>query len=383
MSKLFSNYARKPFEIVKGEGSYLWDDAGNKYLDFTSGIGVANVGYHNLVLEAALAEQAGKLWHMPNLYHSQLQEEVAEKLIGDKEYLAFFCNSGAEANEAAIKLARKSTGRTKIITFIQSFHGRTYGSMSATGQASIHAGFQPLVPEFVYVPYNELEPLQAQLDSNTAAVMLEVIQGEGGVLPADKEWIKQVAAICKENGTLLVVDEVQTGMGRTGSLFAFEQFGIEPDIFTLAKGLGNGVPVGAMIGKADLGFAFGPGSHGSTFGGNKLAMSAASAVLDELQTAGFLEAVKEKGQYAYDFLAPLVEEVTAVTAIRGKGLMIGIALDDTIAVADIMKELEAQNVLVLKAGQNVLRLLPPLTMSQAELAEGLTKIKAAIKKLAQ
>ncbi|MFV0557948.1 MAG: acetylornithine transaminase [Enterococcus sp.] len=382
MSKLFSNYARKSFEIVKGEGSYLWDDAGKKYLDFTAGIGVVNVGYHNQVVEEALAKQARLLWHTPNLYLNQLQEEVAAKLIGEKDYLAFFCNSGAEANEAAIKLARKATGKTKIITFLQSFHGRTYGSMSATGQDSIHSGFAPLVPGFEYLPYNELAPLKAALDDDTAGVMLEVIQGEGGVLPANHSWLQEVAKLCQEKGVLLIVDEIQTGMGRTGSLYAFEQFDIEPDIITLAKGLGNGIPVGAMLGKQNLGSAFGPGSHGSTFGGNKLAMAAASAVLDELKADNFFQVIQAKSQLTFDFLAPLTK-LSSIVEIRGQGLMIGIVCSEQLPVTQILAELEKQGILALRAGQNVLRLLPPLTISKEELVTGLTTIKAVIEQIAE
>lgn len=376
MSKLFNNYGRKEYEIVSGNGCYLTDDQGKEYLDFTSGIGVANLGYGDAALEEALVAQSKILWHMPNLYQSQLQEEVASKLIGDKDYLAFFCNSGAEANEAAIKLARKSTGRTKIITFLNSFHGRTYGGMSATGQANIQKGFGPMVPGFVSVPFNDLEAVKEQLDTDTAAVMLEVVQGEGGVLPAEQEWLQQVAKLCKENETLLIIDEVQTGMGRTGSLFAFEACGIEPDIFTLAKGLGNGIPVGAMLGKVALSEAFGPGSHGSTFGGNKLAMAVANVVLDKMQAPGFLADVQEKSAFLFDELSKI--KSPKIEKLQGKGLMVGIVLTEDVQVADVMKELEANGLLTLRAGANVLRLLPPLTVSKEELAKGIALIQDAL-----
>lgn len=376
MSKLFNNYGRKDFEIISGQGSYLTDDAGKRYLDFTSGIGVANLGYGSHELEEALNQQNKLLWHMPNLYQSHLQEEVAEKLLGDMDYLAFFCNSGAEANEAAIKLARKSTGKTKIISFTNSFHGRTYGSMSATGQAKIHEGFAPLVPEFVYVPFNEIEPLKEAIDENTAAVMMELIQGEGGVLPADEAWVKEVKQVCEENESLLIIDEVQTGMGRTGTLFAFEQFGIEPDIFTLAKALANGIPCGAMMGKTALGEAFGPGSHGSTFGGNKIAMTAATTVLDKLATEEFLSQVRDKSEWLFNQLNSLRSD--KVEKIQGKGLMIGIVLKKEYPVADILNQLEAQGLLALRAGENVLRLLPPLNISIAKLNEGLAILKQVL-----
>lgn len=312
---LFSNYARKPFEIMEGNGCYVTDNHGKKYLDFTSGIGVMNLGYNQAHLNKVLAQQAQKIWHMPNLYENQLQEIVAEKLIQEKDYLAFFCNSGAEANEAAIKLARKATGKSQIITFTNSFHGRTYGAMSATGQSAIHNGFKPLVPGFIYVPYNDFSALQEQASDQTAAIMLELIQGEGGVTVADQEWIQQIVTLCQEKKILLIVDEVQTGIGRTGSLFAFEQFGIEPDIFTLAKGLGNGFPIGAMLGKTALGEAFGPGSHGTTFGGNKLGMVVASEILDNLSSE-ILVASQQRSQQLFAGLNEIKSD--KISEIRGK-----------------------------------------------------------------
>lgn len=375
MSKLFNNYGRMPFEIVSGAGCRVTDDNGKEYLDFTSGIGVVNVGYGNPSVQEAMVAQSRELWHMPNLYESRLQEEVAELLTKEHDYLAFFCNSGAEANEAAIKLARKSTGRPDLITFTDSFHGRTYGGMSATGQAKIHAGFAPLVPGFTYLPYNQLAPLEEALDSQVAAVMLEVIQGEGGVVPAAEEWLKQVAELCQKNGSLLIIDEVQTGMGRTGSLFGFENYGIQPDIITLAKGLGNGFPVGAMLGKSELGGAFGPGSHGSTFGGNKLAMAAAKAVLQQMDHA-FLTQVTKASQQLFDELSSI--DSPKITEIRGKGLMVGIDLAPEVPVGEIMTALRAEGLLTLRAGANVLRLLPPLTVTTEEISIAVAKIKKVL-----
>ncbi len=324
--------------------------------------------------------QAEQIWHVPNLYDSQLQEEVAQKLTqnqksaSDEPYLAYFCNSGAEANEAALKLARKATGRSKVISFEQSFHGRTFGAMSLTGQSSIHDGFGPLVPEMVYVPFNDLEALQAVLDEQTAAVFLELIQGEGGVIPAEVAWVQAVAALCQELGVLLVVDEIQTGMGRTGTLFAFEGYGIEPDLFTVAKGLGNGIPVGAMLGKSHLQTAFGPGSHGSTFGGNKLAMAAASAVCSVLQEGDIQVNVHLRQQQFLDGLQGL----SKVQAIRGKGLMIGIELADSESLQSVLTQLRNQGLLALKAGTKVLRLLPPLTISQEETTAALAILQAVL-----
>lgn len=368
MTYLFPNYARKPFEIVTGSGLTVIDNQGKEYLDFTSGIGVVNLGHHHPVVEQALAEQARQLWHMPNLYENHLQEEVAEALVGELGYVGFFCNSGAEANEAAIKLVRKARGKSKIVTFQHSFHGRTYGAMSATGQASIHAGFAPLVPDFHYGIYNDFDSL-ALVDEEVAGVMVEVIQGEGGVIVAEEAWLQALARRCQEVGALLVVDEVQTGMGRTGSLFAFQQFGIEPDIFTLAKGLGNGFPVGAMFGKGDLAASFGPGSHGSTFGGNKLAMAVALAVVKTMQEPDFFPQVAQVSQQ----LAQGLQELKApkLGEVRGRGLMWGLEFSDQEELLRVMAAAEAKGLLTLRAGEKVLRLLPALTITPGEVTQGL------------
>ena len=322
MTKLFKNYKRAAVEFVKAEGNYLFDQDGKKYLDFSTGIGVTNLGFHPEV-KAALQKQAGEIWHTPNLYLNSLQEEVAGKLIGEKDYLAFFANSGAEANEAAIKIARKATGKQEIITFVNSFHGRTFGSMSATGQDKIKDGFGDVVPHFSYAIYNDLDSVKSLVTDDTAAIMLELVQGESGVRPADKDFVTALSAFCQETCILLIVDEVQTGMGRTGKLFSFEHYGIEPDIFTLAKGLGNGVPVGAMLAKEKLGLAFSYGSHGSTFGGNKLVMSAASSVLDIMLADGFLPQAFDNGNYLQAELKKALAGNAKVTDVRGLGYMIG------------------------------------------------------------
>lgn len=369
MSHLFPNYARKPFEIVKGTGLTVEDQSGKAYLDFTSGIGVVNLGHHYPAVETALAQQAAQLWHMPNLYENHLQEEVAADLAGEMDYVGYFCNSGAEANEAAIKLARKYTGKSKIVTFQQSFHGRTYGAMSATGQDSIHVGFQPLVPDFHYGIYNDQTSIDTLIDPQTAAVLVELIQGEGGVVPAEKKWLHALAKKCSETGALLMVDEVQTGMGRTGTLFAFQQFDIQPDIFTLAKGLGNGIPVGAMLGKQKLAQAFGAGTHGSTFGGNKLAMAAAKAVITTMKAPGFFETVNERSEELFAGLAAITSD--KIVAVRGLGLMVGIQLISPEVLTEVSAALEAKGLLTLRAGQNVLRLLPALTVSQVEIQQAL------------
>lgn len=380
MSHLFPNYARDEIDLVDGSGSYVFDQNGEKYLDFMSGIAVSNLGHKNPKVMAAITQQAEKIWHSSNLYTSSLQEKVAEKLTMGKDYLAFFCNSGTEANEAAIKLARKATGRSKILSFEQSFHGRTYGALSATGQPALQAGFFPIVEGFEYLPYNQLEPLKQQLNEQVAAVMLEVIQGEGGIIPAEKEWLQAVAQLCKENGSLLIIDEIQTGMGRTGTFFAFEDYQIEPDIITIAKALANGIPVGAMLGKAALADAFGPGTHGTTFGGNNLAMNVADCVVSEINQPEFLASVAEKGSYLMRELSKLLDTTEKVLDVRGKGLMVGIELDSPETLQQTVQELKKQHLLAIKAGKNVLRLLPPLTISQQELKDGIEIIQSVLNK---
>lgn len=372
MSKLFQNYKRADLEFVKAEGAYLFDQDGKKYLDFSSGIGVTNLGFHPQI-KAALDQQVDAIWHSPNLYQSSLQEEVAEKLIGTYDYLAFFCNSGAEANEAAIKLARKASGKQEIISFIDSFHGRTFGAMSATGQDKIKKGFGNLVPHFSYAKYNDLDSVKALVTNETAAVMLELVQGESGVLPAQSDFVKDLAAFCQEKGILLIVDEVQTGMGRTGKLFAFEHYGILPDIVSLAKGLANGVPAGAILGRSQLGSAFSYGSHGSTFGGNKLAMAAASASLDLLKADGFLEAVQEKSQLLMKELKEAMHDKKSVVDIRGLGYMIGI--ETTGDLPDLVAKARAKGLIILTAGTNVIRLLPPLIITNDHIHQAVGILK--------
>ncbi|MCB4948506.1 acetylornithine transaminase [Streptococcus mutans] len=368
MSNLFQNYTRADLEFIKAEGNYLFDTQGKKYLDFSTGIGVTNLGFHPQV-QVALQKQAEQIWHTPNLYQNSLQEEVAAKLMADKDYLAFFCNSGAEANEAAIKIARKATGKQEIITFQNSFHGRTFGSMSATGQDKIKVGFGDAVPHFHYAVFNDLNSVKALVTENTAAVMLELVQGESGVLPAEQDFVTALADYCQKNGLLLIIDEVQTGMGRTGKLYAFQHYGIEPDIFTLAKGLANGVPVGAMLAKKQFGSAFGPGSHGSTFGGNKLAMAASSAVLDIMTKAGFLEQAWENAHYLQEQLTSALQVADTVTQVRGLGYMIGI--ETTADLGQLVKATRDRGLIVLTAGTNVIRLLPPLTLTKGEIDQGI------------
>ena len=372
MTYLFENYKRAPIEFVKAEGSYLIDSEGKTYLDFSSGIGVTNLGFHPQV-QQALIQQAGRIWHSPNLYLSSLQEQVAQELAGSYDYLAFFCNSGAEANEAAIKLARKATGKQGIITFQQSFHGRTFGAMAATGQDKIKEGFGDGVPHFSYAVYNDLASVEKLVNQDTAAVMLELVQGESGVRPAEAAFVKDLADLCRREEILLIVDEVQTGMGRTGQLYSFEHYGIIPDIVTLAKGLANGLPAGALLGKSSLAPAFGPGSHGSTFGGNKLAMAAALETLHIMKEAGFLEEVRSKSAILLEQLQLAFQDHPNISAVRGLGMMIGI--ETSASLSRIVEAARQKGLIILTAGENVIRLLPPLTISREEIQQGIAVLK--------
>ena len=372
MTYLFENYKRAPIEFVKAEGSYLIDSEGKAYLDFSSGIGVTNLGFHPQV-QQALIQQAGRIWHSPNLYLSSLQEQVAQELAGSYDYLAFFCNSGAEANEAAIKLARKATGKQGIITFQQSFHGRTFGAMAATGQDKIKEGFGDGVPHFSYAVYNDLSSVEKLVNQDTAAVMLELIQGESGVRPAEAAFVKNLADFCQREGILLIVDDVQTGMGRTGQLYSFEHYGIIPDIVTLAKGLANGLPAGALLGKSSLAPAFRPGSHGSTFGGNKLAMAAALETLHIMKEAGFMEEVRSKSAILLEQLQLAFQDHPKISAVRGLGMMIGI--ETSASLSKIVEAARQKGLIILTAGKNVIRLLPPLTISREEIQQGIAILK--------
>ena len=378
MTYLFENYKRAPIEFVKAEGSYLIDSEGKAYLDFSSGIGVTNLGFHPQV-QQALIQQAGRIWHSPNLYLSSLQEQVAQELAGSYDYLAFFCNSGAEANEAAIKLARKATGKQGIITFQQSFHGRTFGAMAATGQDKIKEGFGDGVPHFSYAVYNDLASVEDLVNQDTAAVMLELVQGESGVRPAEAAFVKDLADFCQQEGLLLIVDEVQTGMGRTGQLYSFEHYGIIPDIVTLAKGLANGLPAGALLGKSSLAPAFGPGSHGSTFGGNKLAMAAALETLHIMKEMGFLEEVRSKSAILLEQLQLAFQDHPKISAVRGLGMMIGI--ETSASLSRIVEAARQKGLIILTAGENVIRLLPPLTISREEIQQGIAILKEVFSEL--
>ncbi len=360
-------YARADVTIVRGEGAHVWDDAGRAYLDFGTGIAVAGLGHRHAAVTAAAHAQLDRLWHASNLYWTEpmlrLASLLSERFGGAQ---AFFCNSGAEANEAALKVARKATARPRIVALDGGFHGRTMGALSATGQPSKWEGFGPLVPGFSFAKPNDVESLEAAVapGGELAAIMLEPVLGEGGVLPLDDAFVAAAAEIARELGALLVLDEVQAGLGRTGTFFAYEQLGIEPDLVTLAKGLGNGLPIGALLVREGVAEAIGPGDHGSTFGGNPVACAAACAVVEAIDGA-LLENVTARGAQ----LAAGLARLAGVREVRGRGLLLAAVLDrDAGEVVDEAREL---GLLVLTAGPDVLRLLPPLVVTEAEVDEAL------------
>ena len=378
MTHLLENYGKRiPMTFTHGEGVYLYDQTGKQYLDFTSGIGVMNLGYSFEAGKAAVKAQVDAIPHLSNLYENPLQEEVAAYLDYQGSYKAFFANSGAEANEAALKLARLLKPDTTILAFEDGFHGRTFGAMSATMQDKIQKGFAPLVPGFTKAVYNDVESLSAAVTDKTGAIIFEIVQGEGGVTPITQAFSESLKSFQKQ-GILLIVDEVQTGNGRTGKLFGFEHFGLEPDIITSAKGLGNGLPIGVMLAKVEYATAFSAGKHGSTFGGNPIAMASAKAVLKELMQAAFLAEVTEKAAFLGAELADKLADKARVVAIRQLGLMVGIELRDGDQVAKVLAAARAHGLLVLSAGHDVIRLLPPLVMTKAQLADGVAILEAIL-----
>lgn len=371
MSVLFQNYARRPIELVEGKGTIAYDQNGKKYLDFSSGIAVTSLGHANEELVQVVCKQSKKMWHTSNLFQNSKQEEVATKLIEGTHFgQALFCNSGAEANEAAIKLARKHTGKFKIITFQQSFHGRTLGTMAATGQDKVKEGFGPMLETFDIIPYNDEAALERAMGDDVAAIMLEVVQGEGGVEPITASFADKINEMSKQYGALIIVDEVQTGVGRTGTKYAFQQTALRPDIMSLAKGLGGGFPIGAMIATKELADTFGPGTHGTTFGGNYLATAVASKVCDIIFDETFLQQVQEKGAY----LKEAIEKELPSLETKGQGLLFGIRQQGW-EVANVLAKAEEAGLLTVAAGNNVLRLLPPLTVSKEEIDEAVNILK--------
>ena len=371
---LMNTYNRFPVVLRKGRGMKVWTGDGKEYLDFVGGVAVNCLGHCHPKVVIALQKQAQRLIHVSNLYHIEPQIKLASRLVNNSfADKVFFCNSGAEAIEGAIKLARKyakehvSPNRFEIITALGSFHGRTLGALSATGQEKLQNGFEPLVPGFKYVPFNDIEALKKAITKNTCAVMLEPIQGEGGIKVPSENYLKQVREICDANELLLILDEIQTGMGRTGKLFAHEHFNVVPDIMTLAKGLGGGVAIGAVLAKESVAAAFQPGSHASTFGGNPLACAAAAATIDVLLEDGFiLDNCRRIGKYFMDVLEKLKAEFPSnVIEVRGMGLMIGMEL--TKAGAPVVEMCMNRGLLINCTSGNVLRFTPPLIVVEKEI----------------
>ncbi len=368
---LMNTYQRQPISIARGRGSRVYDLEGREYIDFVGGIAVNILGHGHPDLIIALQKQMMHLIHASNLYFTEPQVLLARMLVdhsfADK---VFFCNSGAEANEAAIKLARRyahekyGQGRYEIITMKNSFHGRTMATLTATGQEKVQKGFEPLVPGFVYVPFNDLAALEAAVSEKTAAVLLEPIQAEGGVHVADQAYLKGVRDLCRQRDILLVFDEVQTGMGRTGTLFAYEQMQVEPDIMTLAKGLGGGVPIGACLAKEDVAPAFVPGSHASTFGGNPLACAAGLAVLRVLLEGKVLDQARRIGGYLRKGLDECKERHHLVKEVRGLGLLQGMEVD--IDARTVVADCLARGLLINCTSDRVLRVVPPLIITERD-----------------
>jgi len=372
---------RFPIVVDHGSGVRVYGKDGKEYLDFLAGIGVNALGYAHPVLIAALEDQIKKMIHISNYYYNEPQAEL-EKILVNHSFAdrVFFSNSGAEANEGAIKLARKyfnirGEKRYEIITARNSFHGRTLATMSATGQKKFHAPFQPLPVGFRFVPFNNLEAIEDAINNETAAIMIEPVQGEGGIYPATEEYLKGLRRICDQNGILLIFDEVQCGMGRTGYLFAYESYSVEPDIMTLAKALGGGIPVSALLAKENVASAFEPGDHGTTFGGNHLAMRAATTILQVILEDGFLERVKETGAYFRKGLDRLKDEVDNILEVRGKGLMLALELAPDLLAADITMAMFNKGYLINAVQKHALRFLPPLIIEEAEIDSMLTVLK--------
>jgi predicted acetylornithine/succinylornithine family transaminase len=368
---LMPTYVRNPVEFVRGEGTRLWDDEGNEYLDFLTGISVAHLGHCHPAVVEAVREQAGRLLHVGNLFYTEpgvrLAKRLADLSLGGR---VFLCNSGAEAIECALKLARKRRTGGEFVVMEGGFHGRTMGALSATPQESKQAPFAPLVPGFRVVPRNDAAALAAAVTDGTAAVLLEPIQGESGIHPLDPDVLRAARAACDEHGTLLIFDEIQCGMGRTGTLWAHEQLGVTPDVMTVAKGLGGGLPVGACVTNADTADVLGPGDHGSTFAGGPVIGAAANVVLDVVTGDGFLDTVRERG----DRLAAGLRDLGLEP--RGLGLMVGFDLPDAQDVA--RRALLEQRLVVHATGPETIRMLPPLTVTADEIDEAARRLGAAL-----
>jgi len=364
---LFQNYGRETICFSHGQGEFLWDLEGNRYTDYVAGIAVNCLGHAHPELVKAISEQASRLIHVSNLYQIQEQADLGEALASIAPSplgKSLFCNSGAEANEAALKLAVKHTGREKVIACRNSFHGRTSATLSVTGQEKYQKGFEPLLSKNIeFVDYNSVEELKSKVNGNTAAVILEPVQGEGGVLPASQEYFRTVRDVCTDAGALMIVDEVQTGMGRTGKWFGFQHFGVVPDIISLAKALGGGVPIGAIMTSPDIARTFTPGTHGTTFGGNPLACAAANAVIHAMKKEKLVERAAELGEGWKNELRAIGSGHPEIADVRGLGLMIGVEMGDL--AKEFQKFALGKRLLVNVSAGKVLRLVPPLIITDA------------------
>ncbi len=381
-ANLVNNYGCMPLAFVRGHGAYLYDADGNRYLDFFCGLAVTSLGHGHPRVVSAIKQQAEKLTHASNVFHTEPMARLAARIaqaFGDGRI--FFGNSGAEANEAALKLARRwghaNGGRFEIISTLGSFHGRTFGTLSATGQEKYHEGFQPLVPGFKLVPYDDLAAIERAIDPNTAAIIVEPIQGEGGVVMPRSDYLVRLREICDRAKLLLIVDEVQTGMGRTGKLFGYQHSGIKPDIITLAKALGGGIPIGAMVARAEVASVMTPGTHGSTFGGNPVACAAALAVFDALEQDGAIANAAEVGQYLITQLRKISKDCPIVREVRGQGMIIGVALKR--AAKPVVDACFRERLIVNGTADTILRLLPPLILTREEADAGLGIIERALR----
>ena len=380
MSALLPVYERD-LVLVSGKGARLFDKEGRAYLDFAAGIAVNGFGYGDRKIVAAIRQQAAKLIHASNLFHTEPASALADRLASLAfPSKVFFCNSGTEAWEGAMKFARKvgrPSGRFEFVAFEGAFHGRTMGALSATWNAKYRESFEPLVPGVRFLPWNDLAAVAEAVGDKTAAVMVEPIQGEGGIRPATPEFLQGVAKLCRERGALLMLDEVQSGLGRTGKMFAYQHAGVTPDILALAKPLGGGLPMGAILIREDLAAAIATGDHGSTFGGNPVAAAAALAVLDHLTAPGFVDDVEKRGAYLIKALKKLGRRLPdAIVEVRGRGLMIGVELKGE--AGPVLKALRARGVLATKAGDKVLRLLPPLVVKRKDIRELLAALEAVL-----
>ncbi len=389
----YYTHAYKPREMIlaRGVGAMVWDVDGNDYIDLGAGIAVTGLGHHNKDLLNALTAQAKKLWHTSNIFFTEPPILLAEELVKASRFAkrVFFTNSGTEANEAAIKLARKYAAdngrppeRREIISFTGSFHGRTLAAVTATAQPKYHLGFEPLPPGFRYCKFNDFDAIAKMVNENTCAVMLEVVQGEGGIVPAAAGFVKHVQELCRKHDALLILDEIQCGMGRCGKLFAYMvESGVTPDVVTLAKSLGGGIPIGAMLVGSKVENTFQFGSHGSTFGGNPLACAVARVVLKKLQTPALQKNIRERGKQLVSALTAINKQHKFFAEIRGRGLMIGAELAERYKgkAGDITDCARSHGVLILQAGPNVLRFLPPLTITEKEMKEGTARLVRAIK----